>query len=253
MDKQFEGKVALITGAGSGIGRATALALAADGAKVVVSDINVAGGEETVSLVTAAGGDAHFVKADVAAAAEVDAMVQETVGRYGRLDFGINNAGISGGWARVSEYPLDEWHQVLGINLSGVFYCMRSQLPCMLEQGGGVIVNVSSVAGLTGLAMAAAYTASKHGVVGLTKAAALEYARKNIRVNAVCPVFTKTPMVEAMFELDPTFEEKLKRSIPMRRYGTPEEVADAIRWLCSDAASFMTGHALPLDGGIMAG
>ncbi len=253
MDKQFEGKVALITGAGSGIGRATALALAADGAKVVVSDINVAGGEETVSLVTAAGGDAHFVKADVAAAAEVDAMVQETVGRYGRLDFGINNAGISGGWARVSEYPLDEWHQVLGINLSGVFYCMRSQLPYMLEQGGGVIVNVSSVAGLTGLAMAAAYTASKHGVVGLTKAAALEYARKNIRVNAVCPVFTKTPMVEAMFELDPTFEEKLKRSIPMRRYGTPEEVADAIRWLCSDAASFMTGHALPLDGGIMAG
>lgn len=253
MGKQFEGKVALITGAGSGIGRAAALAMAAVGASVVISDINVAGGEETVALVSAAGGEAHFVRADVADTAEVEALVQEGVSRYGRLDFGINNAGVGGGWTRTGDYPLAEWDRVLSINLSGVFYCMRAELPVMLQQGSGVIVNVASIAGLKGLPMSSAYTASKHGVVGLTKAAALEYARKHIRINAVCPVFTRTPMVEQMFQLDPTYEEKLKRNIPMRRYGKPEEVAHAIRWLCSDEAAFMTGHALPLDGGIMAG
>lgn len=253
MTKQFNNKVALITGAASGIGRSTALAFAQKGAQVIVSDVAVEGGEETVQLIQDAGGDAHFVRADVSAIDDVTALVQTAVDRYGRLDIGINNAGVGSSWQRLADYELEEWHRVMAINLNGVFFCMRQELKQMLQQGSGTIVNVASIAGLRGLANSSAYTASKHGVVGLTKAAALEYATQNIRINAVCPVFTRTPLFEALFDVNPTYEERIKKNIPMRRYGKPEEIAQAILWLCSDGAEFMTGHALPLDGGTMAG
>ncbi len=250
---QFSGNVALITGAGSGIGRAAALAFAREGAQVVVSDITVETGVETVQLIEVEEGTAVFIQADVSKHSEVEALVQKSIEQFGRLDFGINNAGIGGSWTRTADYPFDEWEQVIGVNLNGVFYCMQYELKQMLEQGGGSIVNVASIAGLKGLANSPAYSASKHGVVGLTKAAALEYARMNIRINAVCPVFTRTPLFEKMFQINPSYEERLKRNIPMRRFGMPEDIAQAILWLCSDAAGFVTGHALPLDGGIMAG
>lgn len=253
MTKQFSNKVTLITGAASGIGRSTALAFAQEGAQVIVSDVAVAGGEETVALIQEAGGEAHFVRADVSDVDDVAALVAAAVGRYGRLDIGINNAGIGSSWQRLADYALEDWHRVMAVNLTGVFLCMRAELTPMLQQGSGAIVNVASIAGLRGLANSAAYTASKHGVVGLTKAAALEYASQNIRINAVCPVFTRTPLFEALFDVNPTFEERIKKNIPMRRYGKPEEIAQAILWLCSDRAEFMTGHALPVDGGMMAG
>lgn len=253
MAKLFEDKIALITGAASGIGRATARAFAEEGARVIVLDVSTEAGHETVQLVEEDGGEAAFIKADVSQAEEVQAAIQTIIETYGRLDIGINNAGIAGPWTRVADLSFDDWDQVLAINLNGVFYCMHYEIKQMLQQGAGVIVNTASVAGLRGLANASAYSASKHAVVGLTKAAALEYARQGIRVNAVCPVFTRTPLFEEMFELNPNYEEKLKRNIPMRRYGTPENIADAIVWLCSDAASFVTGQAVPLDGGMTAG
>ncbi|MGB0389220.1 MAG: glucose 1-dehydrogenase [Ardenticatenaceae bacterium] len=253
MSKQFSEKVALVTGAGSGIGRATALGFAQEGAKVLVSDVTVDTGEETVRLIEQAGGEASFIRADVANADEVAAMVQGAVAAYGRLDVAINNAGIGGAWSRVADYPFEGWHQVIAVNLTGVFYCMHHEIQQMLAQGGGAIVNISSIAGLRGLAKSSAYSASKHGVLGLTKSAALEYARKNIRINAVCPVFTRTPLFEKMFDLGVGLEEKLKRNIPMKRYGTPEDIAKAIIWLCSEDAGFVTGVAMPLDGGMTAG
>jgi len=253
MEREFEGKVALVTGAASGIGRATALALSKEGATVVVSDINDEGGEETVQLVEEQGGEASFIRADVSNAAEVEALIGGTVAAFGRLDMGINNAGIGSRWSRVADLSFADWDEVIGVNLNGVFYCMHYEIRQMLQQGGGVIVNTSSIAGLRGLANSAAYSASKHGVLGLTKSAALEYARSHIRINAVCPVFTRTPLFEEMFKINPTYEERLLHNIPMRRYGTPEDIAGAIVWLCSDASAFVTGQALPLDGGIMAG
>jgi NAD(P)-dependent dehydrogenase (short-subunit alcohol dehydrogenase family) len=253
MEKQFEGKVALVTGAASGIGRATALALSKEGASVVVSDINVDAGEETVRLIEEQGEAATFIRADVAKAVEVEALIQDALAAYGRLDMGINNAGIGSRWSRVADFSFADWDEVIGVNLNGVFYCMHYEIKQMLQQGGGVIVNTSSIAGLRGLANSAAYSASKHGVLGLTKSAALEYARNGIRINAVCPVFTRTPLFEELFKVNPTYEERLLHNIPMRRYGTPEDIAAAILWLCSDASAFVTGQALPLDGGIMAG
>lgn len=245
--------MALITGAASGIGRSTALAFAREGAQVIVSDVAVEGGEETVQLIQDAGGEAHFIRADVAEMDEVAGLVQTAVERYGRLDIGVNNAGIGSNWKRLAEYELEDWNRVIAVNLSGVFHCMLHELKQMVQQGSGSIVNISSVAGLRALANSAAYTASKHGVIGLTKTAALEYATQNIRINAVCPVFTRTPLFEAMFDINPTYEERIKKNIPMRRYGEPEEIAQAILWLCSDQANFITGHALPIDGGMMAG
>ncbi|GIX49235.1 MAG: short chain dehydrogenase [Candidatus Tectimicrobiota bacterium] len=247
------GKVVLVTGAASGIGRATALACAREGARVVVADTAAAGGEETVARIRQAGGEARFVRADVTRAAEVEALVAEAVAAYGRLDCAHNNAGIEGPLAPTAEYPEEAWDRVLAVNLKGVWLCMKYEIAQMLRQGGGAIVNTASLAGLVGARRLAAYVASKHGVVGLTRAAALEYAKAGIRVNAVCPGIIRTAMVQRMFlERNPQAEERLAASEPMGRLGTPEEVAEAVVWLCSDAASFVTGHALSVDGGLAA-
>jgi NAD(P)-dependent dehydrogenase (short-subunit alcohol dehydrogenase family) len=251
-DERLGRKVALITGAGGGLGRAMALALARAGARIMAADVAEDQARATARSVEDAGGSARFAQADVTDAEAVERMVQATVDWGGRLDYAINNAGIGGASARTADYPEAEWHRVIAINLTGVWLCMRSEIPRMLAQGGGVIVNVASVAGIVALASNSAYTASKHGVVGLTKAAALEYVRSGIRINALCPGFTRTPMVEQLIESRPQLAERLPRSMPIGRLGTPEEIADAVVYLCSDGAAFMVGHALVLDGGIAA-
>ena len=252
MAGQLDGKVALITGAGSGIGRASALAFAREGAKVAVADIVVEGGEETVRMVKAAGGEAFFIKVDVANAADVEAMVNAVVDTYGRIDCAYNNAGIEGRLASTDEYPEDMFDKVIDINLTGVWLCMKYELPQMLKQGGGAIVNTASGAGLIGVAGMSAYVASKHGVVGLTKTAALEYAKSGIRVNAVCPGLIQTPMVERITAEQPQLGEALVAAEPVGRTGKPEEIAESVVWLSSDAASFVTGHAMSVDGGFVA-
>jgi NAD(P)-dependent dehydrogenase (short-subunit alcohol dehydrogenase family) len=252
MTQQFSGKVALVTGGASGLGRVSAIALAKEGAKVVVSDVLVSEGEATVRTITDAGGQAIFVRADVANSGQVEALVRETVKAFGRLDLALNNAGIDGVRARTADYPEDVWQQVLNVNLTGVFLCMKFELPIMVKQGSGVIVNMSSVAGVTGFPSHAAYTASKHAVIGLTKTAAIDYAKTGIRVNAICPAYTRTPMLTRMLEQRPDFEAKLISRVPLRRLGTAEEVAQAVIYLFSDAAAFITGHSLVMDGGIVA-
>ena len=252
MTRQFSGKVALVTGGASGIGRVTALALAKEGAQVTVADVSVEEGEATAKMIADAGGQAIFTKADVTKTGEVEAMVKATVKAFGRLDFALNNAGIDGVRARTADYPEEVWHQVIDINLTGVFLCLKHELPVMVKQKSGVIVNLSSVAGVTGFPGHAAYTASKHGVIGLTKTAALDYAKVGIRVNAVCPAYTRTPMVTRMLASHPEFEAKLMERVPLKRLGTAEEIAQAVIYLFSDAAAFITGHSLVLDGGIVA-
>lgn len=250
MAGQFDGKVALVTGAGSGIGRASALAFAREGAKIVVADIVVEGGEETVRMIKAAGGEALFAKADVSEAAEVQALVKSAVQTYGRLDYAHNNAGIMGAMAPTADCTEENWDRLMAINLKGVWLCMRYEIPQMRKQGGGAIVNTSSAAGLVAFPTLSAYVASKHGVAGLTKTAALEYARASIRVNAVCPGFIRTPMVEPFAAGAPEAEAQFLGTLPIGRAGTPEEVAEAVVWLCSDAASYVTGHAMLIDGGM---
>ncbi len=246
------GKIALVTGSGSGIGRASALAFAREGAQVVVSDVSVAGGEETVRLIQQGAGEAVFVKADVSRPAEVEALIAKTVETYGRLDCAHNNAGIAGRTARVADDTEENWDQILAINLKGVWLCMKYEIPAMLQHGGGAIVNTASGAGLIGVKRMPAYVASKHGVVGLTKTAALEYAKSGIRVNAVCPGVIKTPMVERVTGGRPDILDKMIAAEPIGRSGQPEEIAEAVVWLCSDAASFVTGHAMAVDGGAVA-
>ncbi len=249
---QLAGKVALITGAASGIGRASALAFAREGATVVVADVDTAGGAETVRVVERAGGSALFVKTDVAQAAAVEALVQASVAAYGRLDYAHNNAGIEGMvLTPTADWTEEAWRQILNINLKGVWLGMKYQIPQMLKQGGGAIVNTASIAGLVG-SRSAGYGASKHGIVGLTKTAALEYAKSGIRVNAVCPGVIRTPMVQRSLDRMPELEERFVAVEPIGRIGRPEEVADAVVWLCSAAASFVTGHALAVDGGYVA-
>lgn len=245
----FKDKVVLITGAGSGIGRAAAVAFAAEGAKVMVSDVNEDGGRETVATITKTGGVAAFRKANVANYRAVVELVDDTVSQFGRLDIALNNAGIGGSRVPVSNYELAEWDQVIAVNQTGVFYCMREELKVMAKQGSGCIVNTSSIAGLRALPMTVAYTASKHAVIGMTKTAALEYARYGIRVNAVCPVFTETPMVESLVAGQEELAQKLIKTIPLRRFGQVEDIVNAIFWLCDDKSSFITGQSLAVDGG----
>lgn len=245
----FHDQAALVTGAASGIGRACALRLAQSGARVAVSDVNESGGEETAALIRQGGGSAVFIRADVARAEDTRALVEQTLQVFGRLDAAVNNAGVGGAYLPTHEQDEADWDRVLSINLKGVWLCLKYELPPMLAQGGGAIVNVASLAGLLGFRYGAAYAASKHGVVGLTRSAALDYADRGIRVNAVCPTFTDTPMVDAMEQASPALVAAIKRGNPMRRLGTAEEVAAAVVWLCSAEAAFITGHALTVDGG----
>jgi NAD(P)-dependent dehydrogenase (short-subunit alcohol dehydrogenase family) len=242
------GKVALITGGSSGIGRASAIAFAAAGATVVVADVDDAGGRETVRRIAESGGTGLFLHADVAQASQVETMIDQTVATYGRLDCAHNNAGIEGPLGPLIDCTEADWDRVIGVNLKGVWLCLKYEIPRMLERGGGVIVNTASVAGLIGSPILPIYGASKHGVVGLTKSAALTYAKSGIRINAVCPGYIQTPMLHR----HPELQARALAREPIGRVGTPEEVAASVVWLCSDAASFVTGHALVVDGALIA-
>lgn len=250
--KRFDQQIVLITGAGSGIGRETALSFAREGGIVIVSDISESSGQETVSLIEGEGHSASFIRCDVADPAQIADLTQQAISLYGRMDIAINNAGIGGNLAKVADVTSEDYYRTVNINLGGVFFGMQHQIRQMLTQGSGRIVNVASVAGLRALPNSSVYTATKHAVVGLTKAAALEYAGKNLRINAICPVFTRSAMVDKMFALAPDYEQKLLKNIPLRRYGEPQDIAQAILWLCDPANSFVTGMALPIDGGMMA-
>lgn len=252
MSGGMAGSVALVTGAASGIGRATAEAFAREGARVVVSDVAAGAGEAVAAAIRERGGQAVFAACDVSRPERVEALVARTVEAFGRIDFAFNNAGVEGETAPTAECTEANWDRVMGINLKGVWLCMREEIPRMLAQGGGAIVNCSSVAGLVGFPGIAAYAASKHGLIGLTRTAALEYAARGIRVNAVCPGVIRTPMVERFTGGEAEAQAQLVASEPIGRMGTPEEVAAAVVWLCSDAASFVTGHAMVVDGGFVA-
>ncbi|HEX9795627.1 MAG TPA: glucose 1-dehydrogenase [Anaerolineales bacterium] len=244
-------KVALVTGGGSGIGEACALTFAQRGAKVVVADIDDDGGNRVAKAIEDKGGQARYVRTDVGQADEVEALVKETVDQFGRLDYACNNAGIGGPAASTGDYPIDGWERVIRINLTGVFFCMRYQIPAMLANDGGAIVNMASILGQVGFNQAPAYVSAKHGVLGLTKAAALDHAQQGIRVNAVCPAFIHTPLI-ADLEADDDTSNMLVGLHPMGRLGEPQEVADLVVWLCSDQASFVTGSAYLVDGGYVA-
>ncbi len=250
----LKNKVALVTGAASGIGKATALEFSKQGAKVVVADIDEQSGGEVVNQITESGREALFIKTDVSDPAQIKNMVEQTVESYGRLDYAFNNAGIEGEQKTTAEQTSENWQKVIDINLKGVWASMKYEIPEMLKnENGGTVVNCSSVAGLIGFPNLAPYVASKHGVIGLTKTAALEYAEQNIRVNAVCPGVIKTPMVDRVTGGDPELEKQYAEMSPMKRMGKPEEIATTVVWLCSDNASYITGGTITVDGGMTSG
>ena len=249
----LDGKVALITGAGSGIGRATAKIFAREGAKLLIADIVEDAGNETLGIVKDSGASAIFMKVDVSQENAAEAMVAKVVETYGRLDCAFNNAGIEGEGAVTHKCTMANWSRVIAINLTGVWLCMKAEIDQMLKQGGGgAVVNTSSMAGLVGSAGGPAYVAAKHGVAGLTKTAALEYGRHGIRVNAVCPGPIRTPMMQRIMRGSAEAEQRFIRAEPLKRFGEPEEIGESVAWLCSDRASYVTGVAMPVDGGAFA-
>jgi NAD(P)-dependent dehydrogenase (short-subunit alcohol dehydrogenase family) len=251
---KYKNKIVLITGSGSGIGKAAALAFSKEGGTIIVSDINEINGVKTVSEIIKNNGKASFFKTDVSNFDMVQNLMDFIIEKYGRLDVAINNAGVGGDFAKITDITLESWDKTMSVNSSGVFYCIKTQIPIMLKQGKGVILNTSSIAGIRGLPNAIAYSASKHAVIGITKTAAMEYAKNNIRVNALCPVFTITPMFdpEAMDKLKEGISERLKANIPMKRFANVMEQVNTMLWLCSDEASFITGQAISVDGGLTA-
>ncbi|MBU1053397.1 MAG: SDR family oxidoreductase [Proteobacteria bacterium] len=249
MEGKFQNKVALITGGAMGIGQATALAFAREQAKILVADIMVKGGEDTVRMIKEAGGDAYFIKTDISQRSDIEEMVRETIGIYDRIDYAFNNVGVGVNLALTADFAEENWDHVMNINLKGIWLCMKYEIPIMLKQGGGVIVNMSSASGLHGTPYQCAYSASKHGVLGLTKTTALEYAKFGIRVNAVCPGPILTPGTEGYFNRDPEAKAKLNATTPMGRIGLPQEIAETVLWLCSGGASYITGQSIAIDGG----
>lgn len=246
----LKNKIALVTGAGSGIGNSVARLFARNGAKVVAADINEEGGAALAKKIKKLGGDAIFVRSDAGKPEDAEALVREAIQHYGRLDICCNNAGIGGESAPTGEYPLSEWQKVIDVNLNGVFYAMRYQIPAMIAGGGGVIVNIASILGQVGFSHACAYVAAKHGVVGLTRAAALEYSAQGIRINAVGPAFIETPLITQHMA-----EEAIQQLVelhPIGRLGKPEEVAELVLWLSAPVSSFVTGAYYPIDGGYLA-
>jgi NAD(P)-dependent dehydrogenase (short-subunit alcohol dehydrogenase family) len=251
----LDGKVALITGAGSGIGRATSTIFAREGARLIIADVVADAGQETLEAVKQTGAEAVFLQTDVAQPSAVEALIAKAVATYGRLDCAFNNAGIEGAGALTHKCTAENWNRVIAINLTGVWMCMKAEITQMLLQGGGgAIVNTSSLAGLAGTKGGPAYVASKHGVVGLTKSAALEYGKHNIRVNAVCPGPIRTPMMERIMAMsgNQAAEDRFIKGEPLRRFGQPSEIGEAVVWLCSDHASYVTGLPMPVDGGAIA-
>jgi NAD(P)-dependent dehydrogenase (short-subunit alcohol dehydrogenase family) len=246
----FKGKVAFVTGAANGIGRAAALAFAHEGASVALADVSEHGNHETARMIEELGGRALALKCDVTRAEDVKSALARTIEAFGRLDFAFNNAGIEPRKAApTAEYDEDEWNRIIDINLRGVFLCMKYEIPLILKQGGGAIVNTSSGAGIIGIKGSPAYTAAKHGLLGLTKAAALDYAAQNVRINAVCPGYIDTPMMGRFTGGTPEGRAKVIAEEPVGRMGKPEEIAAAVVWLCSEASAFVIGHAMVIDGG----